>query len=167
MAMSISSSRNGNTVFNSSLSCEGVMAGAFFPQPDFQVPEEIMSEHTGQYMMMPTWKFSHLVLIHPQLCFCFFKALFNGPPESAQPNQGRQFNAGRSVGKKIGILGFLAYGSPRKRGHPLKGPCQETDFSIKRKSQFFLLGKVNTRKFPRHCDQSSFPYYVTISLTGK
>ena len=87
MAIFISNSLSGNTVFNSNLSCDGVIAGAFFPQSYFEVPEKIMGKHTGQNMMMPTWKLSHLVLVHPQLCFRLCKALLNGPTQPAQPNE--------------------------------------------------------------------------------
>jgi hypothetical protein len=67
------------TKSHKNLSCDGVIAGAFFPQSYFEVPKEIMTKHAGQYMMVPTWKFSHLVLVHSQFRFCFFKALLNGP----------------------------------------------------------------------------------------
>jgi hypothetical protein len=65
----------GNTVLNSNLSCDGVMAGAFFSQSDLEVPEKKMSKHACHYMMVPAWKFPHFILIHPQFCFCFAKAL--------------------------------------------------------------------------------------------
>jgi hypothetical protein len=77
MAIAISNSLNSSTVFNSNLSFEGVITGAFFPQSDLEVPEKIMPEHTGQDMVMPPWEFSHLVLIHSQFNLCFLKALLN------------------------------------------------------------------------------------------
>jgi hypothetical protein len=35
----------------SSLSCDSVIAGAFFPQSDSHVPEEEVSQHTGDHMV--------------------------------------------------------------------------------------------------------------------
>jgi hypothetical protein len=40
----------GRITFSNILSCESVIAGAFFPQFYFQVPEEEVGQHTGQYM---------------------------------------------------------------------------------------------------------------------
>ena len=74
----------GNTTLMSSLSCDSVIAGAFFPQPDSHVPEEKMSQHAGDHMVTPPRIFSHLVVIHPQICLGLLEALFDGPtdPES-------------------------------------------------------------------------------------
>jgi len=41
----------GNIALNSNLSCDGVMAGAFFSQSDLEVPEKKMSEHAGHYII--------------------------------------------------------------------------------------------------------------------
>jgi hypothetical protein len=41
--MSILNARKGSTIFSNILSCDGVIAGAFFSQPDLQVPEKVMS----------------------------------------------------------------------------------------------------------------------------
>jgi len=60
-------------IFSSTLSCESVIAGAFFSQSDFGVPEKEMTKHACQNMMMPSWKFSHFILIHAELGFAFFK----------------------------------------------------------------------------------------------
>jgi hypothetical protein len=45
--MSLLNARTGSTVFSNILSCDGVITGAFLPQPDLQVPEKVMSEHAG------------------------------------------------------------------------------------------------------------------------
>ncbi len=59
----------------------------FFPQSYLEVTEKVMGKYTGQNMMMPTWKLSHLILVHPQLCFRLGKALLNGPAQPTQPNE--------------------------------------------------------------------------------
>jgi hypothetical protein len=69
------------------LSCDSVIDGAFFSQPDFQVPQEKMSEHTGQNMVIPTSIFPNLVMIHAQFGFGFFKALLYGPTKATEPNE--------------------------------------------------------------------------------
>jgi hypothetical protein len=38
------------------------MNGAFFPHPDFQVPEEEMGQHAGYDVVVPSWKLTHLVV---------------------------------------------------------------------------------------------------------
>jgi hypothetical protein len=38
----------------------------FFSHPDFQVPEEEMGQHGGCHVMVPSGKFSHLVVGHSQ-----------------------------------------------------------------------------------------------------
>jgi hypothetical protein len=43
------------------------MAGAFFPQPYPQVPQEEVSEHAGKHVVVPSWIFPHLVVVHPDL----------------------------------------------------------------------------------------------------
>ena len=69
------------------LSCDSVMDGAFFPQPDFQVPKEKVSKHTGQNMVIPTSIFPNLIMIHTQVSFGFLKALFYGPSKATEPNE--------------------------------------------------------------------------------
>ncbi|MDO9028278.1 MAG: hypothetical protein Q7U68_05395, partial [Candidatus Roizmanbacteria bacterium] len=57
----------GKTALMSSLRCVSVIAGAFFPQSDSHVPEEEVSQHAGDHMVSPPRKFSHLVMVHPQI----------------------------------------------------------------------------------------------------
>jgi hypothetical protein len=56
--------RNGNTSRNRILSCDSVTDGAFFPQPNLQVPEEEVGEHTCDHVVMPTHEFSDFVMVH-------------------------------------------------------------------------------------------------------
>ena len=77
------------------------MDGAFFSHPDFQVPEKEMGHHARLYMVMPAHKFSDLIMIHSQLCFGFFKALFYGPPQATQPDKFFQPGADRRIGDEI------------------------------------------------------------------
>jgi hypothetical protein len=47
----------------------------FFPQPDFQVPQEEVCQLTGQNMVIPSRVSPNFVLIHPQFRFGFFEVL--------------------------------------------------------------------------------------------
>ena len=71
--------RMGSTILMTILSCDSVMAGDFFSQPDLQVPEKEMGQHAREHVMVPSRKFAHLVVVHSQLCLAFFEALLNGP----------------------------------------------------------------------------------------
>ena len=102
----MSNTRMGNIVLIKTLSCEGVITGTFFSQSDLEVPEKVMTKHTGQYMVMPAWKFAHLILVHAQFSFRFFKALLNRPAQPAQPDQFGQRHTERGIGNKIGIRRF-------------------------------------------------------------
>jgi len=42
-----------NNVLMSRLSCNSVIAGAFFPQPYSHVPEEEVGQHVGDHMVTP------------------------------------------------------------------------------------------------------------------
>jgi hypothetical protein len=77
----------GNTAPMSNLSCDSVIAGAFFPQPDSHVPEEKMSQHASQHMMPPSGKLPHLVMIHAQVRFGLFKTLLDGPSYTRKPDK--------------------------------------------------------------------------------
>ncbi len=94
-------SRNGNSALNKVLSSDSVMDGAFFPQPDFQVPEEKMSQHARYYVMMPAGVLSHLILVHSQLGFGLFKALLDGPSQSAEPDKSWQPCTDRCIADEI------------------------------------------------------------------
>ena len=49
------------------LSCDSVIDGAFFSQPDLQVPEEKMGQHARENVVVPPWKLTHLVVVHAGL----------------------------------------------------------------------------------------------------
>ena len=87
------------------------MDGAFFPQPDFQVPKEKMSQHARYYVMMPAGVLSHLILVHSQLGFGLFKALLDGPAQSAEPDKGWQPCTDRCIADEIVIFGIAVDGS--------------------------------------------------------
>jgi hypothetical protein len=70
--------RRGKTTSKSLRSCATVSAGAFFPQPQLQVPQKEMRQHRRQHMVVPARVFAHFIVGHPELGFAFFKALFNG-----------------------------------------------------------------------------------------
>ena len=61
------------------------MDGAFFPHPDFQVPEEEMSQHAGFDVVVPSWKLTHLVVVHAQFCLGFLKTLFYCSSQTTEP----------------------------------------------------------------------------------
>jgi len=94
---------NGKTTSMRNLSCDTVIDGAFFPQPDLQVPQEEVGQHAGQDMVIPTRVFPNLVVVHTQFLFCFFKALLYGPAKPAEPHEGGQPGAHRSVADEISI----------------------------------------------------------------
>jgi hypothetical protein len=80
----------GSTTSMRVLSCDTVIDGAFFSQPDFQVPKEEVSQHRGQNMVIPSRVFPYLVMIHSQFCFGFLKALLYGPAKATEPNESGQ-----------------------------------------------------------------------------
>jgi hypothetical protein len=96
----------GNITLSKTLNWEGVITGAFFSQPDLEMPEEVMAKHAGHYMVVPTWKFAHLILVHAKFGFGFFEALLDRPAQPAQPYQFGQRNAEQCIGHKIGICRF-------------------------------------------------------------
>ena len=95
----------GNTALMSSLSCDSVIAGAFFPQSDSHVPEEEVSQHTGDHMMSPPGKLPHLVVIHPQIRFGFLKTLLDGPANPREPDKGFQSSGSAGIRDEVGISG--------------------------------------------------------------
>jgi len=77
----------GNTTANNLRTCETVSAGAFFFQPALQTPQKEMGEHTREHVMVPPWVFTDFIMVHAQFGFRFLKALLNGPPDAAEPDQ--------------------------------------------------------------------------------
>src|SRR5215471_11518926 len=86
----------GKTTYNNRRTCDTVSAGAFFFQPDLQVPEEEMGQHTREHVMMPPRVFAHFVVIYTELGFRFLKTLFDGPPDPTEPHQETQGRTHRS-----------------------------------------------------------------------
>src|ERR687884_191906 len=80
----------GNTTVNNRRTCETVSAGAFFFQPELEMPEKEVGQQTREHVMMPSGIFAHLIVVHPQLRFRFLKALFDGPPDPTEPHQETQ-----------------------------------------------------------------------------
>ena len=77
----------GKTTSNNRRTCDTVSAGAFFFQPDLQVPEEEMGQHTCEHVMMPAGVFADFILVHAQFGFGLFEALFNSPPQATSPHE--------------------------------------------------------------------------------
>jgi len=84
------------------------MAGAFFPQPDPQVPQEEVSEHAREHVVIPSRIFPHLIVIHPKLTLGFLKALLDGPPDTTQPDKGLEARTRRRIADIVGVLGLVA-----------------------------------------------------------
>ena len=77
----------GKTTSNNRRTCETVSAGAFFFQPDLEMPEKEMRQHTRQHMVVPPGVFAHFIVAHAQFGFRFLKALFNRPSHPTEPDQ--------------------------------------------------------------------------------
>ena len=82
--------RSGKTTSNNVRTCDTVSAGAFFPQVQLQVPQKEMRQHRRQHMVMPPRLFADFIVVHPELGFAFFEALFNGPAQTTEPDKGAQ-----------------------------------------------------------------------------
>src|SRR5215468_4815461 len=101
----------GKTTSNNRRTCDTVSADAFFFQPDLQVPEEEMGEHTCEHVMMPARVFAHLIVIHAQFGFRLLKTLFNGPAHPTEPDQQPQGDTPGSVTEIIPIPRMRAEGA--------------------------------------------------------
>jgi len=97
--MSMSNTRKGNIALSKTLSCDGVITGTFFSQPDLEMPEKVMTQHACQHMVVPAWKFAHLILVHAKFGFGFFEALLDRPAQPAQPYKFGQRNTERCIWK--------------------------------------------------------------------
>src|SRR4030095_15679199 len=87
----------GNITANNRRTCETVSAGAFFFQPELEMPEKEVGQHTREHVMLPSAGFAHVIVIHAQFSFCFLKTLFNGPPAPPEPYKETQGRTQRSV----------------------------------------------------------------------
>ena len=79
--------RRGSTTSSNMRSCDTVSAGAFFPQADLHVPQKEMRQHRRQHMVVPARILPHFIVVHPQVGFAFFTALFNRPAHAAEPDK--------------------------------------------------------------------------------
>jgi len=95
--------RRGKTTSNTIRSCDTVSAGAFFPQAQLHVPQKKMRQHTREHMVVPARMFPHFIVVHPQLRFAFFEALFDGPAHATSPHKGPQGRAHWSMTDRVGI----------------------------------------------------------------
>ena len=105
----VSNTFMGRTALISSLSCDSVMAGAFFPQLNPHMPEEKVSQHAGDHMVTPPRIFPYLVVVHSQIGLGFLETLFNSPADAREPDKGFQ------PGGAPGWMTFLAAGTMRRR----------------------------------------------------
>ena len=85
------------------ISCDTVIDGAFFHQPDFLVTQEEVSRHRGQNMVIPSGVFPNLVMIHPQFRFGFLEALLYGPAKATEPNECGQPCANGGIADEISV----------------------------------------------------------------
>jgi len=93
----------GQTALMSNLSCDSVIAGAFFPQPESRVPEEEVTQHAGDHMVAPPRIFSYLVMVHPQVGFGFLETLLHGPADPGEPDKGLQPGGSTGVRDEVGV----------------------------------------------------------------
>ena len=54
------------------------------------MPQKEMRQHRRQHMVVPAWIFAYLIVVHPELGFAFFKALFHGPAQPLSQTKVRQ-----------------------------------------------------------------------------
>ena|SRR5215831_3238572 len=101
----------GNTTANNLRTCEIVIAGAFFFQPALEMPQKEMGEHTREHMVMPTRILPDFIVVHPPLRFRFFEALFDGPPDSTEPDQQAQGDTHRGVAELVPVARLRAEGA--------------------------------------------------------
>src|SRR5215813_6697031 len=93
----------GNTTANNLRTCETVSAGAFFFQPELEMPEKEVGQHTREHVMMPSGVFAHFIVIQAQFGFRFLKTLFNGPSDPTEPHKETQGRTQRGVTEIIPV----------------------------------------------------------------
>src|SRR5215813_1581462 len=94
----------GNTTSNNLRTCEIVSAGAFFFQPELEMPQKEVGQHTGEHVMVPARVFADFIVVHPQLRFRFLKALFDGPPHPTEPHEQALWSTQRRVAEIVPVL---------------------------------------------------------------
>src|SRR4029453_964927 len=111
----------GNTTVNNLRTCETVSAGAFFFQPELEMPEKEVGQHTREHVMMPAGVFAHFIVGHAQLGFRFLKTLFNGPPDPTEPHKETQGNTHRSVAQVVPVARMGAKRALDEQPHSCRG----------------------------------------------
>jgi hypothetical protein len=94
--------RRGKTLSTILRSCDTVSAGAFFPQAPRQVPQKDMRQHRRPPMGRPARVCADGIVIHTACSFACFEALFHGPPQTTEPDQGAPGGARRGLTDGIG-----------------------------------------------------------------
>src|SRR5918912_3461399 len=93
----------GNTTVNNRRTCETVSAGAFFFQPELEMPQKEMGEHTREHRVMPARILPDLVVIHPQLRLRVLEALFERPPHATEPYEQAERSTQRGVAEIVPV----------------------------------------------------------------
>src|SRR5919199_4030250 len=58
----------------------------FFFQPDLEMPQKKMRQHTCQHMVMPPGVFAPFIVVQAQFGFRLLKALFKRPSHPTEPD---------------------------------------------------------------------------------
>ena len=77
-----------------------------------------MGQQREHHVVLPAGIFPHFIVRHPECRFPFLKTLFYGPPDTAEPDQRAERDAGGRMADRIG-LGRLGSASPL--AHPPDG----------------------------------------------
>src|ERR1044072_2648497 len=107
----------GETTSSNCRSWDTVRAGAFFPQPHFEVPQEKVRQHRQHHMVMPAGIFAHFIVRHPEFGFTFLKTLLYGPPDATEPQQGAEGQTRRGIADRIGMRGLRTKGALDNQPH--------------------------------------------------
>ena len=126
------------------------MDGAFFPQSYFQVPQKEVGQDACQDVLMPSTKFSDLVMVHPQFGFGFFEALLNGPAQPTEPNKAAELGTPESIADKIRIFQLVVdMPAPDYKPDFFAGKTffAERDASFRKLIADWSLGTLGNRAF--------------------
>jgi hypothetical protein len=77
-----------------------------------------MSQHAREYVVLPSWKFTHLIMVHAEFGFGLLEALFDSPAQATEPHKGFQSGARRGVADEIAVLRILSKGSDGSAARP-------------------------------------------------
>jgi hypothetical protein len=62
-----------------------------------------MCEPREQHVGLPAYIFPHCIVRHAECRFPFFKTLFHGPSDTAEPDQRAERGTGRRMTARVGI----------------------------------------------------------------